>query len=61
VLARFNMVPRHTYVCGASAFVDAASRLLIDGGVDFMSIKTERYGGDPAREIVVPETQTPTA
>jgi ferredoxin-NADP reductase len=61
VMARFNMKPRHTYVCGASAFVDAASRLVIDGGVDFMSIKTERYGGDPAREIVVPEAETPTA
>ena len=42
-------MPRHTYVCGATAFVDVASRLLIDAGVPFASIKTERYGGDPAR------------
>ena len=42
--------PGHTYVCGATAFVDVASRLLIEAGVGFSSIKTERYGGDPARQ-----------
>ena len=51
--------PRHTYVCGATAFVDVASRLLLDMGVAFASIRTERYGGDPAREggrtVPVPE------
>ena len=50
VLSRFGGVqPKHTYVCGANAFVDVASRLLIDMGVPFPTIKTERYGGDPAR------------
>ena len=50
VLARFGGVrPAHTYVCGANAFVDVASRLVIDMGVPFPTIKTERYGGDPAR------------
>ena len=49
VLGRFGGPPRHTYVCGATSFVDAASRFLIDAGVPFPSIKTERYGGDPAR------------
>ncbi len=42
-------VPRHTYVCGATSFVDAATRHIIDAGVDFASIRTERYGGDPKR------------
>jgi ferredoxin-NADP reductase len=50
VLSRFGGVqPKHTYVCGANAFVDVASRLLIDMGVPFPTIKTERYGGDPGR------------
>jgi ferredoxin-NADP reductase len=49
-LGRFGgQPPAHTYVCGATAFVDVASRLLIDAGVEFPTIKTERYGGDPAR------------
>ncbi len=49
VLAGFGSVPRHSYVCGSTAFVDSATRLLLDVGVPFPSIKTERYGGDPAR------------
>ena len=49
VLGRLGGVPRHTYVCGSTAFVDAATRLVIDAGVPFPSIRTERYGGDPAR------------
>lgn len=47
-LAQLGAPPRHTYVCGATAFVDTATRLLIDAGVPFGSIKTERYGGAPA-------------
>lgn len=49
IVGRLGAMPRHSYVCGATAFVDAASRHLIDAGVPFPSIKTERYGGDPAR------------
>ena len=49
VLGRLGGPPRLTFVCGATAFVDAASRFLIDAGVPFPSIRTERYGGDPAR------------
>ncbi len=45
-----GVTPRHTFVCGATAFVDTATRLIIDAGVPFASIKTERYGGDPARQ-----------
>jgi glycine betaine catabolism B len=51
VFARFGgVMPKRAYVCGANAFVDVASRLLLDMGVPFPAIKTERYGGDPARE-----------
>jgi ferredoxin-NADP reductase len=49
VLASFGAAPRHSYVCGSTAFVDSATRLLLDMDVPFPSIKTERYGGDPAR------------
>jgi ferredoxin-NADP reductase len=40
--------PRHVFACGSSAFVDMATRLLLDAGVPFGMIRTERYGGDPA-------------
>ena len=49
-LAGFDGMPRHSYVCGSTAFVDSATRLLLDMNVPFPSIKTERYGGDPARQ-----------
>ncbi len=58
--AKLGGKPRRAYVCGANAFVDVASRLLLDMDVPFPAIKTERYGGDPAREggvaQPVPET-----
>jgi ferredoxin-NADP reductase len=41
-------MPKRTYVCGSNAFVDTASQLLLDMGVPFASIRTERYGGAPA-------------
>jgi len=54
-LAGFGgVMPGHTYVCGSNAFVDTASRLLLDMGVPFASIRTERYGGDPARGAAAP-------
>jgi ferredoxin-NADP reductase len=60
VFAKLGGMPRRAYICGANAFVDVASRLLLDMGVPFPAIKTERYGGDPAREggagQPVPET-----
>jgi len=46
--------PIRTYVCGSNAFVDTASRLLLDMGLSFPSIRTERYGGDPARDPAAP-------
>jgi ferredoxin-NADP reductase len=48
-LATLGGVPKRTYVCGSNAFVDTASRLLLDMGVPFASIRTERYGGAPAQ------------
>ncbi len=34
-----------TYVCGSTGFVEAATALLVDSGLDPASIRTERYGG----------------
>jgi ferredoxin-NADP reductase len=39
---------RLAYVCGSNAFVEAASRLLLEAGVSFADIRTERYGGAAA-------------
>jgi ferredoxin-NADP reductase len=50
VIMGFGQMPSISFVCGSSAFVDSATRLLLDMGVPFPSIKTERYGGDPARD-----------
>ena len=52
IIDGFDGLPRHSFVCGSTAFVDSATRLLLDMGVAFPTIKTERYGGDPAREGV---------
>jgi ferredoxin-NADP reductase len=41
-------LPRHTFVCGGTPFVGAASMLLVEMGVPFESIRTERYGGAEA-------------
>jgi ferredoxin-NADP reductase len=52
ILARFGgAAPRRTYVCGATAFVEVASMFLVDAGLPFASIRTERYGGSPAGEL----------
>jgi ferredoxin-NADP reductase len=48
-IAALGARPRLSYVCGSTAFVDSAARLLLDMGVPFPSIRTERYGGDQAR------------
>ena len=50
VLRAFGGPPKLSFVCGSTAFVDFATRLLLDMNVPFPSIKTERYGGDPARQ-----------
>jgi ferredoxin-NADP reductase len=47
-LRSLGSIPKRTYVCGSNAFVDTASQLLLDLGVPFAAIRTERYGGAPA-------------
>jgi ferredoxin-NADP reductase len=53
-IASLGEVPTRSYVCGSNAFVDTASRLLLDMDVPFASIRTERYGGAPAAAGEVP-------
>ena len=60
VLSRFGAErPRLSFVCGATAFVEVASMFLVEAGLPFASIRTERYGGIPAAElaetVVAPE------
>lgn len=60
-LARFGGErPRRCFVCGATAFVEVVSMFLVEAGLEPSSIRTERYGGDPAADLsataVVPET-----
>lgn len=38
---------RTAYVCGSDGFVDTASALLLDAGLDAESIRTERFGTTP--------------
>jgi ferredoxin-NADP reductase len=59
-LARFGASgpPRHVFACGSSGFVDIGARLLIEAGIPFGMIRTERFGGDPApaaRAAALPE------
>jgi len=52
VLSRFGgEPPRLTFVCGATAFVEVASMFLLEAGLPFRSIRTERYGGSPAADL----------
>ncbi|MCB1487568.1 MAG: ferredoxin reductase [Bauldia sp.] len=45
-LAGFGeMMPALTFVCGSNAFVEVATMLLLELGLPFESIRTERYGG----------------
>jgi ferredoxin-NADP reductase len=37
--------PARTFVCGANAFVESATGLLLGGGLPAGEIRTERYGG----------------
>jgi ferredoxin-NADP reductase len=46
-LSGLPSAPGLTFVCGSNAFVEVGSRLLLDAGVAFHAIKTERYGGAP--------------
>jgi ferredoxin-NADP reductase len=45
ILARWQRVPRHVYVCGSTPFVETVATLLTHAHVPPMRIRTERYGG----------------
>jgi glycine betaine catabolism B len=40
-----DAAPLHTYICGSTPFVAAASSLVLAAGIPFDSVRTERYGG----------------
>jgi ferredoxin-NADP reductase len=46
ILAHWHRTPRHTYVCGSNAFVEAVTSALVLEAVEAASIRAERYGGD---------------
>ena len=40
-----GVTPAITYICGSTPFVAAASSLVLEAGIPFDSVRTERYGG----------------
>ena len=45
ILDRWDLAPRHVYVCGANRFVESITRALVDESIPAARIRTERYGG----------------
>jgi ferredoxin-NADP reductase len=45
ILDRWRRTPRHVYVCGGNAFVEAVTANLVLEAIPASSIRTERYGG----------------
>jgi ferredoxin-NADP reductase len=45
ILARWDHAPRHVYVCGANAFVEAVTSALVQEALPPRIIRAERYGG----------------
>jgi ferredoxin-NADP reductase len=45
VIARLPAPPKHVFVCGSNAFVNAATDAALAAGIPAASIRTERYGG----------------
>ena len=45
LLARWRHAPRHVYVCGSNAFVEAVTSALVQEGMPTEIIRAERYGG----------------
>lgn len=43
--------PKLAFVCGATAFVEVAAMFLVELGMPFASVRTERYGGSPAPDL----------
>jgi ferredoxin-NADP reductase len=44
VLARLPAAPRHVFICGSNAFVNAAADGALEAGVPASVVRTERYG-----------------
>jgi ferredoxin-NADP reductase len=44
LLAQAGTEPRTAFICGSNGFVDAASRLLMEMGLEATAIRTERFG-----------------
>jgi ferredoxin-NADP reductase len=44
VLARLPAAPRHVFICGSNAFVNAAADGALEAGVPASIVRTERYG-----------------
>jgi ferredoxin-NADP reductase len=44
LLQRAAESPRHVFVCGSNAFVEAAASALIANRIPASAIRTERYG-----------------
>ena len=48
ILERWGLAPRHAYVCGSNAFVEAVTSALVADGIPAAIVRAERYGGsDP--------------
>jgi ferredoxin-NADP reductase len=45
ILARWSQAPRHVYVCGSNAFVEAVTGALVQEALPPRIIRAERYGG----------------
>jgi ferredoxin-NADP reductase len=46
IIRRWGELPRHVYVCGATAFVETVADALVSQGLPAGDIRTERYGGN---------------
>jgi ferredoxin-NADP reductase len=45
LMTRWDQTPRHVYVCGSNAFVEAVTSALVTEGMPPQIIRAERYGG----------------
>ena len=51
ILAMLGAPPKLAFVCGATGFVEVAAMFLVEAGIPFGAIRTERYGGAPPPAI----------
>jgi ferredoxin-NADP reductase len=45
ILGRWGRAPRHVFVCGGNAFVEAVTSAMVADGIPAPIIRAERYGG----------------